>query len=563
MKRSLLPIIGVNESGKTTILHAIFAFDPLNDEMNNGEHLLDIHDLNSLEPMPPRVTAEIELTPEDFGLALSQVIDASHENPETAAAIDEAEARYLTTFRDMAETLTVSRNLETLEFSIVDHELFDAPIINDLIADHLLRRLPYILFFDDFRDAVPDEIEIKRDQSGAEADWLDTVNNLFTKALATLSVFDIIAVDERTRDSAMAQVNRLLNKTLSEEWQHYRLDNSEMIEIELVYSKDRDSMGDDRHLLKFRIAERDAKGNLHYFYVRNRSKGFFWFFNFVMKLEFNPKVTEWGSAPIIFLLDEPGSYLHGAAQSKLCGKLRMISNVSTVIYCTHSHHLLDPKSILPSSIMVADKDNMGIVDLVSISKFRATTNEQRLAFQPVMEALEIRPFQFDLSLRNVVMVEGIIDFYAFEMFKTSDSLSFLPAVNADSVIDNVPYMLAWGLDFRALWDNDDEGIQKLEQATAAFDEEIAQKHFRILSLVGSGRKRKLQDLFDGDDMRMMRTELGLARNSSFDRTIRSLFYSLDRERIIESLTGRTEQNFRDVIDSLGLAALAESADEAG
>ena len=35
-KRTLTPIIGVNESGKTTILHAIFAFDYYNDGLNGG-----------------------------------------------------------------------------------------------------------------------------------------------------------------------------------------------------------------------------------------------------------------------------------------------------------------------------------------------------------------------------------------------------------------------------------------------------------------------------------------------------------------------------------------------
>ena len=45
-KPKLMPIVGVNESGKTTVLHALFAFDHFNDEMNDdGRHLRDTANL--------------------------------------------------------------------------------------------------------------------------------------------------------------------------------------------------------------------------------------------------------------------------------------------------------------------------------------------------------------------------------------------------------------------------------------------------------------------------------------------------------------------------------------
>jgi predicted ATP-dependent endonuclease of OLD family len=45
-KKTLIPIIGINESGKTTILQAIFSFDYYNDEFNQeGRHLKDTTNL--------------------------------------------------------------------------------------------------------------------------------------------------------------------------------------------------------------------------------------------------------------------------------------------------------------------------------------------------------------------------------------------------------------------------------------------------------------------------------------------------------------------------------------
>ncbi|WP_281197657.1 AAA family ATPase, partial [Erysipelothrix rhusiopathiae] len=40
--RKIVPIVGMNESGKTTIIEAIYAFDNGNDELNNGSHVNEI-----------------------------------------------------------------------------------------------------------------------------------------------------------------------------------------------------------------------------------------------------------------------------------------------------------------------------------------------------------------------------------------------------------------------------------------------------------------------------------------------------------------------------------------
>lgn len=53
-KTSLMPIIGVNECGKTTILQAIFSFDYFNDSFNETiRHLEDVHNLYTTDPKTP------------------------------------------------------------------------------------------------------------------------------------------------------------------------------------------------------------------------------------------------------------------------------------------------------------------------------------------------------------------------------------------------------------------------------------------------------------------------------------------------------------------------------
>jgi hypothetical protein len=453
----------------------------------------------------------------------------------------------------MPDRLLITRNLATKRFSFPSSDLFGDAQFNHLIARELLLYLPFILFFDDFHDAVPDEIEIKKDERGNLSDWLETIEDLFGQAGDGTSVFDLPGLDSRVRDSLLARVSRHLNETLSREWQSYQLDDSGVLSIDLAYDNEAADDGGIRHLLKFRVIETDANSDVHYFHIRNRSKGFFWFFNFVMKLEFNPKMSNSGEGTTICLLDEPGSYLHGSAQSKLSKKLRSISESSTVIYCTHSHHLLDPASIPLSSIKVADKDGLGNIELVPIHQYKGKSPERRLAFQPVIEALQIRPFLLDMSVKRIVVTEGIVDFYALEMFKSSEKIGILPSVNADSIKFYISFLIAWSVDYRALWDNDPEGQKHYARAVEAFGEEVAKDRFFLLPLGASGsRKRILQNLFDGADLKLIRSELGLGRSPGFDQTIRSLFYSPDRANILKKVSAKTKQNFKEVFVMMGL-----------
>jgi hypothetical protein len=214
---------------------------------------------------------------------------------------------------------------------------------------------------------------------------------------------------------------------------------------------------------------------------------------------------------------------------------------------------LDPDAIPLSSIKVADKDRLGNIQLVPIYKYAGKSAEQRLAFQPVIEALQIRPFVLDMSVKQMVITEGIMDFHAFEMFKPSRTIGILPSVGADSIKFYVSFLIAWSVDFRALWDNDDEGQRHHARATEAFGEDIARERFFLLPLQSPrSKKRILQDLFDGEDLKLIRAELDWRRNPGFDQTIRSLFYSPDRTRILEKISAKTKQNFKEVFAMMGL-----------
>ena len=80
-KNPLIPIIGVNECGKTTILHAIFGFDFVNDSFNkNIRHLEDIKNRYETTPKDPKVSAEISITKEEIYKILKDLADENEPN---------------------------------------------------------------------------------------------------------------------------------------------------------------------------------------------------------------------------------------------------------------------------------------------------------------------------------------------------------------------------------------------------------------------------------------------------------------------------------------------------
>ena len=283
-------------------------------------------------------------------------------------------------------------------------------------------------------------------------------------------------------------------------------------------------------------------GNDRYFGIQDRSKGFYWFFNFVMKLEFNPKVRSMDDMDTIYLLDEPGSYLHSSAQAKLCEKLASLSKNNVVIYCTHSHYLLDPDRIPLSYIKIAQKSGDGSVKLVSLPEYKDDQKDKRLAIQPIIDALKIKPFITDFNFDHLCVVEGIYDYYVLEMFQNEKhDIKFLPAVNADSIKYFISIAIAWRVQYVAMWDNDAEGKKEYAKAQGFFGEREATKFLLLPSENPRKKSFILQELFAGGDLKMIKQELGIPTNTAFEKTILMLYFSEKRSEILKKISDETRQ----------------------
>jgi len=114
----------------------------------------------------------------------------------------------------------------------------------------------------------------------------------------------------------------------------------------------------------------------------------------------------------------------------------------------------------------------------------------------------------------------------------------------------VSLCIAWQVDFRALWDNDDHGRRCFQDASTLFGDSITARNLRLLP--GQSRKRILQDLFSGTDLVMVRKALELEPDCSFERTMHALFYSDQKTEIVSRISASTRSHFVEVFNCLGL-----------
>ena len=539
--KKLIPIIGINECGKTTILQAIFSFDYHKDRLNSaGRHLKDLQNLYSTESLIPTISAEIEISKDEIYAIIDQL--RSYRTGDDARLA----GRYLDLLENFSGKIIITRDLSEKKYNI-DYHNFKNKKINNLLSKEIVKNLPYILYFDDFRDSIDAKLEINDDESSG---WLPIIERLFKKTNSNYSVCDLDKKEERQRKSILSQVNKKLNETLTKEWQNFNLDDSNALKISLGY-KEESSV---RKFITLDIIEKDRDDLEHFFYIRDRSKGFYWFFNFVMKLQFNPKINQEPVIEIndgsIFLLDEPGSYLHSSAQNKLCKKLQELSRDNNVVYCTHSHYLLNPEVIPINNIKIADKSHNGNIELSSIHEYNSTKRDKKYAFQPIIDALQVKPFLLDINCKNILIVEVIYDYYSFEIFKPKEDIYILPSTTAKSIKFFISIMIAWGLNYKALWDNDIDGKKAKKEAEIFFGKEEA-KRFYLLPLK-SNRSKKciLQNLFHGDDIKLIKQKLTLPKNTSFEKVILNLFYSDCKKEVVENISIHTQQNFKEVFEIL-------------
>ena len=324
--------------------------------------------------------------------------------------------------------------------------------------------------------------------------------------------------DERERvSSALAKLSRKISEEIFGRWKDVLgsdLGKKELVIEHLVEEGD----SEERQVhLGFKV-----KDGYTEYRVSERSLGFRWFFCFLLFTRFF-RGSETGES--IFLFDEPASNLHSKAQSKLLDSLKDIADgKNDIVYSTHSHHLINPLWLETTFIITNGEPtdgnsfdpDFGVDDTDIRAQFYKTfvgqNAEKSHYFQPILDRLQVSPSSLE-AVREGILTEGKSDFYILNWYKKYHdkrcTLDFVPVGGATNASALMSLYLGLAFRFVFLLDSDKEGQEAKKRYLR--DLPISEKEMIQIGEVFGSRTKRIEDLVSKDMNAFIGTKYGVSR----------------------------------------------------
>ena len=354
---NLIPIIGLNETGKSSILEAIALFDYKNKYKNYSEiknkflnkelpiqilseiSMENIQNFNIDELTEIYIKKEIKIIINSISISSSVFLFDETDEEYVFQNLDDLFEKIKTIFEQLFNEITKSKNFLLTRIIIEEGDYYYSDIskiqekeiifnymgndikflveefkIKQYFFRYIVDTLPKIIYINDFNDKVPRNINIE------EREWFNYIDEMFKKHTdINIEKFEkLLDKEQRTK---LSKVSKKLNRNLLLKWEELHKNSQikedfENSEISLNY-KDKYftfSIADNRKIVIDEDGDKERE-TIH-FDIDQRSKGFQWFFSFFIKLYYNFQHTDEEYQSII-LLDEPGVYLHSDFQKEL------------------------------------------------------------------------------------------------------------------------------------------------------------------------------------------------------------------------------------------------------
>ena len=331
------------------------------------------------------------------------------------------------------------------------------------IFDELMDWIPNFILFSSFDDVFPSEIPL------SEAD-----KNPLIKDLDTISNLNLVLIKSGSA-TQKAKHKKQLNVRIGERYQKFWKQDETNLYIDWDSTK-----------LDFFVTEGED-----FFPPNMRSKGKQWHLAFYIRVSARAKEN----VDNVILIDEPGLYLHARAQKDILDQLEECGTEQQVIFSTHSPYLIDINKLGRIRLISRSPKDGTII----ANKIHKGADQETLT--PVITAIGLDlSLGLDIAKNNNIIFEGITDYYyvkAFQellKFKFTQDVHFIPGSGADKVIILASLMIAWGLNYCIVLDNDLKGRQTEQR----LQEALGPNNMKIIK-VSENIDEEIEDLFTKED----------------------------------------------------------------
>jgi len=227
---------------------------------------------------------------------------------------------------------------------------------NDKLAGYiwlkyLSSRLPKFLYYSEYY-TLPSRIDIENLNAGS----LDDESLKTAKALVELADLNIKEVTNATNFERFVSELEATGNEITQQLFKYWTTNQDL-RIRFQIDK-KDVGGAMHHILDIRVENLKHMITLP---LRNRSKGFNWFFSFIVWFS---KIQEDLDNDYVILLDEPGLSLHASAQADLLRFFEDMGANYQIIYTTHSPFMVESDKLSRVRTIFEDETATQITDAI-------------------------------------------------------------------------------------------------------------------------------------------------------------------------------------------------------
>lgn len=446
------------------------------------------------------------------------------------------------------ETLpAVFDRLEAIKTYFTKHTHWNNKLACYIYNEIIMPYIPKFVYYDEYY-SLPSELNL----SSLKLSKLEE-NQKTGKALIELAGLSLdTIINETDRESLIAELEATQSAITSELFDYWSTNKNLEIEFQ-VFKKINGNTRVENHYLDIRIKNTKYKVSLP---LANRSKGFNWFFSFLVWFK---KVQLDDKFKYIFLLDEPGLNLHAKAQEDL---LRFMENLVQdnrfqIIYSTHSPFMIDSEK-LNRVRTVEDSDKGTKVSDQILEKDPNT-------LFPLQAALGYNIAQnLFISTKNL-LVEGVSELVYLQYFSTlcqlngeeglNDNITIVPVGGSDKIATFISLLRGQKLDTAVLLDDFRDQGSKARIDSLSQQNIIKSKNILFISNVLDREGTfDIEDLFDQIDYK------NLIELTYKDKSFESFTFDPNQtvmKQVERHLKSKGVQNFNHYIPAKKLLSITD------